>query len=170
MKKNKILILSGPGGAGKTTIADILVNKCGFIKLDGEQIDASFFPNGEQWLSKNSDKLAEAHAKILKEAKELFESGNNVVVDYIIFGNYLNFFEKFEKTFGDNLKIKILFPIVDEIIKRDKERECWTTGAERINAVRDEFESIKSKIGEDNFIDTTGETPEITFEKYFRDL
>jgi len=169
MKKinKKILILSGPGGSGKTAIAELLVKRCKFVLLDGDNEDTEFFPNGEQWLPKNLKQLALAHDKILKKTKELFEKGNSVVVDYIIFGQYLDFFNKFRREFGDNLEIKILFPSEEELIKRDKNRECWTTGSERIATVYKEFEKIKDVLGKDCYIDTTNETPEITFEKYF---
>lgn len=171
MKNNtgKVLILTGPGGSGKTTIADMLVERGGFIKVNGDNLDTEFFPNGGQWLPENSEKLRQAHDKIFTEVKKLFNDGkNNVVLDYIIFGNYLEFFEKFKKEFGNNLKIKVLLSTKDEIIRRDKERECWTTGAERIKTVYAELEAIKNVVGEDNFVDTTGKNSDETFEKYFR--
>jgi len=168
MEQNKkVLILSGPGGSGKTTIAELLVKQCGFILLDGDNEDTEFFPNGKQWLPENSEKLSQAHNKILKKAKKLFEAGNNVVIDYIIFRRYLEFFEKFRREFGNNLEIKILFPSQGIVVGRDKERECWTTGAERIATVRSEFEEIKNELGEENYIDTSDETAEMTFEKHF---
>ena len=163
----KVLLLSGPGGSGKTTIAELLVKKRGFILVDGDNLDTEFFPHGEQWLPKNTEKLARAHDKILREARKLFDADHSVVVDYIIFGRYLEFIDKFRKEFGDNFEMKILFPSKEEIVKRDKKRECWTTGEERIAAVRSEFEAIKNKIGLQNFLDTSGQTPEMTFENHF---
>ena len=168
MGNKKVLILTGPGGSGKTTIADLLVNKCGFIKIDGDNLDTEFFPDGGQWFPENAEKLKKAHEKIFTEVKKQFNNGkNNVVLDYIIFGDYLKFFKMFKEEFGDKLEIKILFPIQEEMVKRDKERECWTTGIDRISTVCDEFKGIKGEIGKENFIDTTNQTPIDTFEKYF---
>src|SRR3989344_9498744 len=166
--EKKVLILTGPGGSGKTTIADLLIERCGFIKIDGDDLDTEFFPNGGQWFPENSEKLKQAQEKILTEVKKIFNnSENNVVLDYIILGNYLEFFEMFKKEFGNKLEIKVLFPTKAEMVKRDKERECWTTGINRISAVCAELEAIKNAVGKENFIDTTGQTPAYTFEKYF---
>lgn len=165
---NRVIILTGPGGSGKTTIADLLVKRCGFVLLDGDNADTEFFPEGKQWLPENSEKLQKAHSKILKQTKEIFNSGKSVVVDYIIFGHYLEFFKQFRKEFENNLDIKVLFPSQKELIARDKKRDCWTTGKERINTVRKEFDNIRNVIGAENFINTSGQTAEETFRKYFK--
>lgn len=140
----KVLILTGPGGSGKTTMADLLVKRRGFVKVDGDLLNSEFFPDGCHWLPENFEKLKQAHDKIFTEVKKLFNRGRNkVVLGYFIFGHYLEFFEKFKKEFGNYLEIKVLFPTEEEMTKRDKERECWITGIERISAVRAEFEAIR---------------------------
>lgn len=165
----KVLILTGPGGAGKSTIAKLIEERCDFVYLDGDREDTEFFPDGDQWLPENTENLRKAHEKILNKTKDLVAQGKSVVVDYIIFGRYVEFIEIFKRQFGDAVQIKVLFPSQEEMIKRDKEREIWTTGADRIAAVSNEFTAVNDKIGANNFIDTTGQTPEETFEKYFAD-
>jgi len=120
--------------------------------------------------SKKFREVKKAHDKILKKTKEVFEKGNNVVLDYIIFGRYLEFFKKFKKEFGKNLVIKILFPSKKEMIKRDIKRKCWTTGIERIESVSKEFKKIKNKIGKETFLDTSFQTPKETSEIIFQDV
>jgi len=169
MKNNSIvLLLTGPGGAGKTTIANLLVDRCDFVRIDGDHLDAEFFPDGGHWFPENLEKLKLAHQKIFSETKKAFKkSKKNIVLDYLIFGDYLNFLKIFKKEFGDDFKFKVLFPTKEEMIKRDKERECWTTGVERITEVREDFEKLRGAIGNDNFIDTTGQTPWETIKTYF---
>lgn len=160
---HRVLILTGPGGAGKTTIAELLEKEYGYIFVDGDNLDSEFFPDGGQWLAENLELLKKAHDKILAHVKEKYDKeGNNIVLDYIIFGDYLNFINKFKKEFRDNLSVKVLLPAKTEVIKRDKERECWTTGEERINAVYKEFEDLKPEIGEENYLDTTRQSSKET--------
>ncbi|MBI3618786.1 AAA family ATPase [Candidatus Peregrinibacteria bacterium] len=163
----KILILTGPGGVGKTTIGKMLEAKCGYVYLDGDREDSEFFPDGDQWLPEHAAQLEKAHEKILGKAKELVNQGKSVVVDYIVFGRYREFLKSFDNEFGDRVHVKVLMASMTELVKRDKERECWTTGAERISAVCNEFLGIKHEIGADNFIDTTGQTPDETLSVYF---
>ncbi len=153
------MVLTGPGGSGKTTIAELLAQQYGYSSIDGDNLDTEFFPNGGQSLPENLDRLKLAHQKILQAAKDASLHGNNVVVDYIIFGDYMNFFEIFRREFGDKLEIKVLWPSEDVNINRDKTRECWTTGADRIRAVRNKLWSFRDCIGKGNYINTSELTP-----------
>jgi adenylate kinase family enzyme len=160
----KVIILAGPGGVGKTTIAKLIEKECNYVFLDGDNQDTEFFPDGGQWLPENSEQLRKAHNKILDSTKALTDSKKKVVVDYIVFGHYLEFFHAFSKVYGDDLQIVVLFPTQVETIIRDRERECWTAGKERIAEVYSEYENIKDDLGKDVFIDTSGQTPEGTLE------
>jgi adenylate kinase family enzyme len=164
----KVLILTGPAGAGKTTISEFLEKRCGYTNVDGDEADAELFPEGKHYKPENAERLRLAHGKIFRMAKESFDSGRSVVVHYVIFGFYLEFIERFRQAFGECLEIKVLMPSTEEMIRRDLEREVWTAGERRIREVRAELEALKEEIGPENFIDSTGETPEQTFEKYFK--
>lgn len=158
----------GPAGSGKTTISELLATKLDFKQIDGEFIDSKYFPKGGQWLPENLEKLQRAHDDVLAETKKAFDDGkNNVVVDYIIFGDYISFINNFKKVFEDNLVMRVLMPEEKELVRRDAKRECWTAGPEHIKRVMNELSSIKNIIGEENYINTTNQTPEETFQKYF---
>jgi adenylate kinase family enzyme len=162
-----VLLLTGPGGAGKTTIAKLIASRIGFAYVDGDKEDSEFFPDGYHWLPEKAELLRKAHEKIFGIAKNLVGEGKDVVVDYIIFGYYLEFMEMFRKEFGDTFHVRVLFPTTEEVITRDREREIWTTGEERIKAVSQDFLAIKDIIGAEKYLDTTHQTPDQTFEEYF---
>jgi len=130
--------------------------------LDGDHEDTEFFPDGGQWLPENSENLKKAHAKIIRKAKEMADSGKKVVIDYIIFGRCVEFINELREAFDSDLQVAVLLPDMPENVERDKERECWTTGKDRIEAVRCEFQKIRDEIGEESYIDTSGETPRET--------
>jgi adenylate kinase family enzyme len=163
----RVLLITGPGGSGKTAISELLEEKHGWIRVDGDREDTEFFPNNGQWLPENTEALSKAHDKIIRIAKEKFALGGNVVIDYIIFGRYVEFIEKLRKEFGDSFEVRVLWPTKQETVTRDLERECWTTGEKRISEVMAEFESIKKEIGPTNYIDTTTQSPEETISTYF---
>jgi len=158
----KILLLTGPGGSGKSTVGELLAKRSGFVYLDGDNEDTEFFPDGKQWLPENVSQLQKAHEKILKKTMELVGQGNNVVIDYIIFGRYIKFIQSFRDAFDGDFVVKVLFPSKEELIKRDADRECWTTGKERIDAVYEEFEAIRHEIGAENYLETSGQSVEET--------
>jgi len=163
----RILLLTGPGGSGKTTISTLLAERGNFVYLDGDREDTEFFPDGYQWLPEHSQLLKQAHEKIFRKTKDLVDQGKSVVIDYIIFGRYMEFIKMFREEFGDDFQIKVLFPSQSEIVNRDRDRECWTAGSDRIAEVREELLSIKNEIGADNFVDTSDQTPEETFVIHF---
>lgn len=165
-----VLLLTGPGGAGKTTVATALSKRMGFAYLDGDREDTEFFPAGGQWLPEKKDLLKKAHEKILRRTREFVQQGNNVVIDYIIFGRYQEFIASFRRAFGEDFSARVLFPSEKELIRRDVERVCWTTGPERIRAVFEEFASLKDVIGEENYLDTTKQTPEETIADILRSI
>lgn len=164
----KVLLLLGPAGAGKTTIAELLMERSGFIRLDAEHIDLQFFPDHTQWHPENLHLLQYAHDLILEKALELHNQEKNLVIDYIIFADYAQFINKFKSTFGDSLHIRVLFPSKEELVKRDRERECWTVGEERISAVRSEYEALVPIIGAEHYIDTSLLSASETLEKHFQ--
>ncbi len=45
------------------------------------------------------------------------------------------------------------------MIKRNKERKCWTTSIDRIKTVRKEFQNIKKNIKKENFLNTSNQRP-----------
>ncbi len=160
----KVTLITGPGGSGKSTIADLLAQKTGVVWLDGDDMDTEFFPHGGQWDNENSALLAKAHNKILEITQKLFSEGKSVIVDYIIFGRFEDYFSKFKQAFGDDLDIKILLPRKEVIIARNNARTEYQTGEDKITRVYDALEALRDRLGSEAYIDTSSETAEETVE------
>ncbi len=158
----KVTLITGPGGSGKSTIAELLVQKTGAVWLDGDDIDTEFFPHGGQWDKENSALLIQTHNKILEFAQKFVSEGKSVIVDYIIFDHFEEYFSKFKQAFGDDLDIKILLPRKEVIIARNNARTEYQTGVDKIIRVYDELEKLRIVLGNDVYIDTSDETGEET--------
>lgn len=62
----KVLLLTGAGGAGKSTVAELIAKRDGYVYLDGDREDTEFFPEGKQWLPENVEKLQMAQLPALE--------------------------------------------------------------------------------------------------------
>ncbi|MBH1940897.1 AAA family ATPase [Mobilitalea sibirica] len=166
-EKPIILIVTGPCGSGKTTITDIIASTGKFIRISGDEIKDEHFPEIER-ITDYPEALEKVYIEMFQKTKENFELGKNVVIDYIILGQKR--IDEYKKAFQNNLVIKVLFSSKEVIIERDKTRECWTAGEDCVNDLYDAFYKLQGYIGIDNYIDSSEETPEETYSKYFADL
>lgn len=166
--KNKpiVLILTGPCGAGKTTIAKMITRELGSVYVDGDDIKNKYFPEIEH-IDQHPKKLQKVKREILKQAKNQFEKGRNVVVDYILVKEEI---EKYKKAFFENLIVRVLLPQKRIISKRDKLRKCWTAGQECVDELYESFYQSRKDFGRENFIDNSNEAPKETYLKHFSHL
>ena len=159
-----VVLLTGPAGAGKTTIAKLLTEKNDYHYIDGDHEDTEFFPKGGQRLPENAELLKKAHQKIIDLARGAADEGRNVVIDYIIFDHHADFIASLKGLFDSRFKIVVLMPSYEETVKRDHEREIWTAGENAIQIARQQLEELKGEIGEESYIDTTHFTPEESYQ------
>ena len=55
--KSRVILLAGAGGAGKSTIAELISRQHGYELLDGDYEDSEYFPYGRQWFPQNLNLL-----------------------------------------------------------------------------------------------------------------
>lgn len=164
MIKPIILILTGPTGVGKTTLCKMVADRFNYTYVSGDEIKEKLFPGVED-ITVYPEKLADVKKELLKRAKEIFDNGNSVVIDYVILGE--EYIKKIKELFDGHLVFKVLLPTLESIQARDKERECWTAGEESVKDLYEKYLKLKPLIGKENYIDTTDETPEETFNNHF---
>ena len=164
MDEDFVLIIAGPPGVGKTTIAQIICqhNKCSYLSED--ELSKKLFPGVYK---DTPEQLKQTNKELLKRLKDL-NDGNCLVADLVNLDE--DFIKKLKNLFGKRLIIKVIFPPIKTIIERDKKRQCWTSGEENIKRYHKQYQKLTEIIGKNNYIDNSSQNPEETYEKYFINL
>ena len=164
MDEDFVLVIAGPPGVGKTTIAQIICqhNKCSY--LSGDELSKKLFPGVYK---DTPEQLKQTNKELLKRLEDL-NDGNCLVADLVYLDE--DFIKKLKNLFGKRLIIKVIFPPTKTTIERDKKRQGWTSGEEDIKRYHKQYQKLKEIIGENNYIDNSSQNPEETYEKYFSNL
>ena len=157
--KNKVIIVTGPCGVGKTTVVNILAKKIKAELIDGEKIKQTLFPD-VYYITEYPEKLKMVKDFIFELSKKKFSNNKSILIDYVIIGK--EYISLFQNTFKENLIFKVILPNKSIIYQRDQNRECWTSGKQIIDELHDKYLCLIDLIGQDNFIDNENETPEET--------
>jgi len=121
--KNQIVILTGPPGAGKSTVGEILAKKIKNSAIVSSDSLRDLIKNGRARIGDSEWKrqlsLGARNACLI--AKSFYEEGFNVFLDDVVCTN--DRFDFYLKNLGDcNLKIFLLLPDKETVAKRDLER------------------------------------------------
>lgn len=165
--KNKVIILTGPCGVGKTTVANILSKKMDIELISGDGIKQHLFPEIGN-ITEHPKKLKIVKNTILKSSKSHFSNDKSVLIDYVVVGK--EYIASFQNLFRKNLVIKVLLPNRNIIYERDRNRDCWTSGRKIIDHLYDNYLNLIDIIGKENYLDTENETPEDTANKILNSI
>ncbi len=149
-----VLVVTGPPGVGKTTISKIISSKNKFAYLSGDEIKAEMFPEIED-ITQFPNKLKKVKNELLRRTRVLFSNGKSVVVDYVVLGE--DYVKRYRKIFKNDLRVKVLFPPLNVILRRDKSRACWTAGRESISEMYEKFRAA-GYFDKEDFIDNSRES------------
>lgn len=150
---NKLIVLTGPAGVGKSTTAKIMakgLEKSAYIS--GDRISHMSVAGREMpWESRD------AHNLVMKNIKDLSTNflnyGCDVIVDWIIFWDDI---EDHIKTFADHdveVRYAVIWAEEDVHVERDRQRPVEAQMGERVLILRNEF--MESGVPENHYIDNT---------------
>ncbi len=163
----KIIILTGPPGAGKSTIGRLLAKKIKNSAVVSSDDLRALVKNGKAEIGdkKFGEQLILGAENACLLAKNFYKGGFNVFLDDVLLEDKINVY--FNSLKGYNLKIFLLMPNKQVLSKRDLERGKWAM-KERAVRLHDKFtEFIKT---EKRFIilDTSNHTPNQTAEEIIK--
>ncbi len=119
----KVLILTGPAGAGKSTIAHILAKKkdrCAVVDVDAVRW-MLLQPHKAPWDGSEGKRQQMLGVKNTCElVKNFIEDGSDVIISDVLSQETLQLFRK--ELANLNPKIVLLLPSIEEIQKRNKMR------------------------------------------------
>lgn len=157
-----VVILTGPPGAGKSTINEILASKIKNSAIVSSDTLRHFIKNGKanrgdiDW----EHQLAMGVENSIILAKNFYKHGFNVFMNDILCNR-----EKFDQYYNSlkdcNVKIFLLLPNKEVVAKRDLERGEWAM-KERAMYLYDKFVDFLKKETRFFIIDSSAQTPEET--------
>ena len=164
MRNPFVIVIAGPTGVGKTTLSKMLSEYFNCTYISEDEVTKEIFPDTYENIEDDPEEIKIAERQLLKRTKEIFASGECVVIDRINLGK--EFIEEIKKAFHKCLILKVLWPPIETTIKRDKKREGWTSGESAIKRFYKKYEKLKPIVGEKNYIDNSHQTPKEIFERF----
>ncbi len=172
MQKPVILLLNGPGGAGKSTVSQLVAKKlenCAVIDADViRNMVVSGFIN--PFLAEGVDQYTLGMHNTAQLARSFYDAGYSVVVDGgATRKKYLDIY--YDKLHGANLVNILLLPSNESLVKRDAGRQGKAhLGEEKITWLHDLFGSWYEEEKRWKVLDNTNLTPEETASALFEEL
>lgn len=166
VRNPKVALITGPGGSGKTALSEQLQKRYGVTCIDGDYAASQVVDPADIWIESRLADLKKAQDAVIDAAKKAYERGENVVIDFIIYKDFSQFIQKCRGVFGEDLCVRILLPDEQTIIQRDCERECWTTGKDRIREVTQLIQQDASL--KEYIVDTSNQSLDQSIESYFK--
>ncbi len=162
MSNAKVIVITGPCGVGKTTLTTMIAHQLGGLRISGDEIKHALFPEIAD-ITDHPEKLKFIKDLLFNKSKINFENGHTVIIDYVILGR--EYIARFQQEFKEDLLFWVLLPSKAVIYARDERRACWSSGRTVIDSLYEKYLELIPLIGEANYIDNGGETPEESVKK-----
>lgn len=161
----KVILLSGPCGAGKSSIGRYISQKYGYIHIDGDSVSKRV--NWEIRNHRIKDRSGYlVHQEVIETMEVVLGLGYSVIVTYIIEREVLEDYLLPLKKSGLQPVFRILLPERKVCINRDISRKGWTAGPEFIDKWYEQQVWLGAKMP-GSIIDSSNESLEETVDRHF---
>lgn len=156
-RANKVYIISGPAGVGKSTTSKELVKKleCSAY-ISGDYI-SHMHVNGRKKPWESEEEVSLIWSNILSLSRNFLKYGNDVVVDYVTFPQEAKWLHDNLIDLNIEVNYVVLWTDDDTLIKRDNRRKPENRMGERCLILVREFR--ESGLDEKHLFDTNKYTP-----------
>ncbi len=153
---NNVYLITGSAGVGKSTISEKLALKLkNSAYIEGDLIYHMIKAGYVAPCEDNGEYIDLACRNFISLTNNFISKNIDVVIDYIIFPEHLNYFSKLNKSDNINLKYIVLTAEKEEIVRRDNERPKECKMGDRVLELISEFEE---KVIDEKFkLDTTNQ-------------
>ncbi|MBO7743356.1 AAA family ATPase [Paenibacillus sp. MWE-103] len=121
----KLILISGPGGSGKTSLAKWIGDACGYTVVSEDDYWREFKANDPQNGLRTLEEERIIQRRVAAEVRRLLIEGKQVVLEFILYCDpprpLLAYREALKGTVSD-LLVVLLRPSVDAILARKKRR------------------------------------------------
>lgn len=164
----KVILISGTTGAGKSTIGQYIEKNFNYVFIDGDAVSKKL-----NYMTKIDPTIKRdeyiCHTETINTMLITLGLGYNVVVGYVFNINDADKYKNHLSEYNINPVFRVLVPNRDICIARDKERFCWTAGVEFVDKWYLEQELYKG-VNINICIDNSLETVEETVRRHFVDF
>ncbi len=159
----RVLLLTGPGGSGKTTISTLLAARAGWTRIAEDDIWPRLFGKnrGAFGSDEHRRKRAAIHAEVQQSVLAALAQARNVVIDATVHEAPPEAFREYEEFFrrhGIAWELRVLMPRLEIAVARDAGRNSWHLGAGRVADLYSKFTG--AVFSREVFVDNSDESPQ----------
>ena len=168
----RVLILTGTCGSGKSTVAQLLADEHGWMRIsEDDHWRARYHKNrGELGSEEHRRKRLEIRREVVARVVGALE-GRPVVIDAICHEGIPDAWSDYRDLFDDvgiECMVRVLHPRLEVAVERDATRAGWRAGAAGVEELWEKFTG--RLFGSDALLDTSDDLPEQSAERVLRSL